>query len=42
MKEEQCTQYMPPRVKIVEIKAQAIICQSVGEYNDPFGEKEDI
>ena len=30
--------YASPDVKIVEITAQGIICQSGGEYNDPFGD----
>lgn len=40
MKKEHQTLYVPPQVKTVEIKAQAIICQSGGIDNmtiDPDG-----
>ena len=30
--------YVPASVKVIEITAQGIICQSGGEYNDPFGD----
>ena len=30
--------YASPDVKIVEITAQGIICQSGGTYNNPFGD----
>ena len=33
MKKEQQTLYVSPKVKTVEIKAQAIICQSVSGIN---------
>ena len=34
MKEEKQTLYVSPKVKTVEIKAQAIICQSENTIND--------
>ncbi len=36
MKKEQQTIYVSPKVKIVEIKAQAIICQSVSGINSMY------
>ena len=36
MKKEQQTIYVSPKVKTVEIKAQAIICQSM--YEKDFGD----
>lgn len=40
MKKEQQTLYVSPQVKTVEIKAQAIICQS-GGINSMYFDEED-
>ena len=34
--------YVSPDVKVLKINAQAILCQSGGAYNDPFGGSEPI
>lgn len=34
--------YASPDVKVVEIKAQGVLCQSGGEYIDPFGDSETL
>ncbi|MCQ2172485.1 MAG: hypothetical protein MJZ17_07035 [Bacteroidales bacterium] len=30
--------YVPASVKVIEVTAQKVLCQSGGEYNDPFGD----
>ena len=34
--------YRSPEVNVITVHAQEVLCQSGGEYNDPFGEKENI
>ena len=41
MKKEQQTLYVSPKVKTVEIKAQAIICQSLSGINSMYIDEED-
>ena len=41
MEKEQQTIYVSPQVKTVEIKAQAIICQSLSGINSMYIDEED-
>ena len=34
--------YVPASVKVIEITAQKVLCQSPGNYNDPFGTPESL
>ena len=34
--------YVPASVKVIEITAQKVLCQSGGKYNDPFGTPETL
>lgn len=34
--------YRSPEISVINVHAQEVLCQSGGEYNDPFGEKENI
>ena len=34
--------YVPASVKVIEVTAQKVLCQSGGEYNDPFGTPETL
>ena len=34
--------YTSPKVNVITVHAQRVLCLSGSEYNDPFGEKEDI
>ena len=31
-------EYVSPSVKVIEVTAQKVLCQSGGTYNDPFGD----
>ena len=34
--------YVPASVKVINVTAQKVLCQSGGEYNDPFGTPETL
>lgn len=34
--------YVTASVKVIEVTAQKVLCQSGGEYNDPFGTPETL
>lgn len=34
--------YVPASVKVLEVTSQKVLCQSGGEYNDPFGTPETL
>ena len=31
-------EYVPASVKVIEVTAQKVLCQSGGTYNNPFGD----
>lgn len=35
-------EYVSPSVKVIEVTAQKVLCQSGGQYNNPFGDSETL
>lgn len=42
MKEEGKICYVAPAITVVEVKIEGVVCLSPGEYNNPFGDQQDL
>lgn len=34
--------YQAPAITVVEVKIEGVVCLSPGEYNNPFGDQQDL